>query len=128
MKPEVNKAIKELECQFDKSSISVREDDQGGAYVIIDPVSLSGKLTPEQTWIGFHLPSLYPYADIYPVFMGAEVKRTDGVAFQAPVTTNHNFEKRAAIQISRRNGTAQNGQQKAVSKILKILDFMEKLQ
>lgn len=127
MKPEVLKAIEELKCQFANSSFTIREDDQGGAYVIIDPVSLCLQLTPEQTWVGFHLPGLYPYADIYPVFISANVKRVDGVAFQAPITAGHNFEKRPALQISRRNGMAQNGQQKATAKVLKILDFLERL-
>jgi hypothetical protein len=62
------------------------------------------------------------------VFIGADVSRADGVAFIAPVTRGHNFEGRPAIQVSRRNTAAQSGQQKVPAKILKILDFLEKLQ
>ena len=67
------------------------------------------------------------FRSIYPVFIGSEITRVDGVPFAAPVTAGHNFEGRAAIQISRRNGTAEAGLQKATAKILKIIDFMEKL-
>jgi hypothetical protein len=127
VKVEVATAIEELKRQFDEGSLSVREDGQGGAYVVVEPVHLGARFTPSATWLGFHIPAQYPYADIYPVFMGANVRRTDNVAFVAPITAGHQFESRPAIQISRRNGAAQSGLQKATTKILKILDFLEKL-
>ncbi len=128
MKVEVSTAIEELKRQFSACSLKVREDGQGGAYVVMEPVALGAKFQPAATWIGFQIPAQYPYADIYPVFFGADTRRADGVAFQAPVTPGHNFEGRGAIQISRRSAAAQSGSQKAVAKILKVLDFLEKLQ
>jgi hypothetical protein len=127
MKVEVATAIEELKRQFSTSTFAVREDGQGGAYVVMEPVELSAQFAPTATWVGFQIPAQYPYADIYPVFIGADVKRADGVAFQAPVTPGHRFENRGAIQISRRSAAAQSGSQKAVAKILKVLDFLEKL-
>jgi hypothetical protein len=127
MKVEVSTGIEELKRQFSSSSFNIREDGQGGAYVVIEPISLGTRYRPETTWMGFHIPPQYPYADIYPVFIGAESARTDGVAFVAPVTPGHNFEGRTAIQVSRRSGAAQNGLQKVTAKILKILDFLERL-
>jgi hypothetical protein len=127
MKVEVSTGIEELKRQFASSAFTVREDGQGGAYVVIELVSLGPRYRPENTWVGFQIPAQYPYADIYPVFIGAGVTRIDGVAFTAPVTAGHNFEGRAATQVSRRSGAAQNGLQKATAKILKILDFLEKL-
>lgn len=127
MKVEVSSAVEELKRQFSSATLNVREDGQGGAYVVIEPVSLGSKYHPAATWIGFHLPPQYPYADIYPVFIGGDVRRANGVAFTAPVTPGHQFEGRAAIQVSRRNTAAQAGLQKAGSKILKVLDFLERL-
>ena len=127
MKLEVSAAIEELKRQFDRSSMIVREDGQGGAYVMMEPVELGAKYRPSATWIGFQIPAQYPYADIYPVFIGGELSRSDGIAFQAPMTPGHNFEGRTAIQISRRSTAAQNGSQKVVAKILKVLDFLERL-
>jgi hypothetical protein len=127
MKVEVSQAIEELKRQFATSSFIVREDGQGGAYVVMEPVALGPKYRPETTWIGFQIPAQYPYADIYPVFIAGNVVRADGVAFVVPVTPGHHFEGRPAIQISRRNSAAQSGLQKAPAKILKVLDFMEKL-
>ncbi len=124
MKVEVSTAIEELKRQFCGSSFTVREDDQGGAYLVMDSVQLGPRYRPESTWVGFQIPAQYPYADIYPVFIGADVVRTDGQALQAPVTPGHNFEGRAAIQVSRRSPAAANGSQKATAKILKVLDFL----
>lgn len=128
MKVEVSTAIDELKRQFSSSSVTVREDEQGGAYVVMNPVELGAKFEPTSTWIGFQITAQYPYADIYPVFIGAEIKRADGVSFQAPLTPGHSFEGRGAIQISRRSAAAQSGSQRAVAKILKVLAFLERFQ
>ena len=101
--------------------------DREGAYVLMEPVFLGARYEPESTWFGFQVPAQYPYADIYPVFMGAECRRKDGGGFRAPVTLGHTFQGRAAIQISRRSGVAQNGGQKATAKLLKVLDFLRTL-
>lgn len=127
MKVEVATAIEELKRQFGTSSLTAREDGQGGAYVMVEPVELGPRFRPAATWVAFQIPAQYPYADIYPVFIGADVQRADGAPFQAPVTPGHTFEGRAAIQISRRSAAAQSGSQRAVAKILKVLDYLEKL-
>ena len=127
MNVEVSNAIKELEIQFVNSPLTIRDDNQGGAYVIVDSITLGSKYKPESTWLGFQITAQYPYADIYPVFMGAEVVKADGTEFIVPVTKGHTFESRQAIQISRRNGAANSGSQKVTMKLLKILDFLENL-
>ena len=128
MRVEVSAAIEELRRQFSASSLTVREDGQGGAYVLMEPVELGARFRPQATWVGFQIPAQYPYADIYPVFIGGDVARADGAPFRAPVTPGHNFEGRGAIQVSRRSAAAQSGSQKVVAKILKVLDFLEKMQ
>lgn len=127
MKVEVTSAIDELKRQFSAAAFTLREDGQGGAYVVMEPVSLGPKFRPHETWLGFQIPAQYPYADIYPVFIGGNVSRADGAAFAVPVTPGHNFEGRPAIQVSRRNSAAQSGTQKVGAKLLKVLDFLEKL-
>lgn len=127
MKIEVSTSIEELKRQFPSATSVIQEDGQGGAKVILEPVAIGLRYSPSTTWVGFHIPAQYPYADIYPVFIGAEVRRTDGHEFQGPVTRGHQFEGRSAIQVSRRSGAAHNGLQKATAKVLKVLDFLEKL-
>jgi hypothetical protein len=124
MKIEVSTAIEELKRQFAAAAFTVLEDGQGGARVFMEPVSIGPKYQPSETWLGFHIPAQYPYADIYPVFIG-NVARVDGTPFVAPVTPGHSFEGRPALQVSRRNSAAQSGLQKAAAKVLKVLDFLE---
>ena len=127
MKTEIQTSIQELQRQFPETVISTRDDGSGGAYVTLTAIALGVRYTPSSTWMGFHIPPLYPYADIYPVFIGSEVRRSDGQAFVPPVTYGATFEGRAAIQVSRRSSAAQQGLQKAATKVLKVLDFLEKL-
>jgi hypothetical protein len=128
MKSDVATAIEELKKQFPSASFTVTEDGQGGARVIMEPISIGSRFEPTSTWVGFHIPPTYPYADLYPMFIGAEVQRAGGAALQPPLTRGPQFQGRPAIQISRRNGTAQTSLQKATSKVLKVLDFLEHLQ
>lgn len=127
MRTEVSTAIEEIKRQFSAATVTVREDGQGGAYVVIEPISIGLRFSPSTTWIGFHITPQYPYADIYPIFMGAEVLRVDGAAHVAPIMVGPQFEGRPALQISRRNGVAQTQLQKATAKILKVLYFLEHL-
>ena len=127
MKTDVATGIEELKRQFANATLSVAEDGQGGANVVMEPIVIGDRYQPRETWFGFHIPAQYPYADIYPVFMGANVVRKDGVGWNSPVTAGHTFQGRPALQVSRRNGAAQANMQKASAKILKILDFLGKL-
>ena len=126
VKAEVGEAIEELKRAFHGSEVMVSEDGEGGAHVVVERVPVGARYEPAESWLGGHIPAQYPYADIYPVFMDAAVRRRDGKAFEAPITEGHNFCGRPAIQISRRNNRIQNSGQSAVVKFLKILDFLEK--
>ena len=128
MKQDVAKAIEELKRAFPSSEVSTREDGDGGAYVIVEDAELGSRYEPSPTWLGGHIPALYPYADIYPIFIADNVRRVDGVAFKAPVTHGAQFLDRPAIQVSRRNNHTQHYPQTAVAKFVKVLRFLEELQ
>ena len=125
VKAEVGEAIEELKRAFPSSELTVREDGEGGAHVVVESVAIGARYEPGQSWLGGHIPAQYPYADIYPVFMDAAVQRRDGKAFEAPVTAGHEFCERPAIQIPRRTNRIQNSGQTVVAKFLKIVDFLE---
>ena len=127
MKPHVANAVEELDRAFPSSVVHTREDGKGGAYVIVENVPIGAKYAPAYTWFGGHITALYPYADIYPMFIDAGVRRLDGLAFEAPVTPNAEFERRPALQVSRRNNQTQNYPQTAVSKFLKVQRFLADL-
>lgn len=128
MKKDVANAIEELIKAFPGSVVTNSEDGEGGAYVVVESVNLGERFNPSTTWMGGHISALYPYADIYPLFIDANVRRVDGMSFQAPITTGHSFAGRPAIQISRRNNRVQNSPQSAVAKFLKVIDFVENYQ
>lgn len=127
MKQDVSNAIEELKRGFPSSEVTCREDGSGGAYVVVEEVEIGERFRPSSTWLGGHIPALYPYADIYPLFMGDDVRRVDGVAFEAPVTHGATFLERRALQISRRNNRTQHFPQTAVAKFVKVLHFIEEL-
>lgn len=127
MKQEVAKAIEELERAFPSSEICTQEDGDGGAYVIVEGVAIGSRYEPSSTWLGGHIPALYPYADIYPLFIAADVRRLDGVAFEPPVTPGAQFLGRPALQVSRRNNHTQDYPQTAVAKFVKVQHFLEEL-
>ncbi|MES2056057.1 MAG: hypothetical protein V4564_08975 [Pseudomonadota bacterium] len=126
MNQDVTQAIAELKRAFPASELEVIDDGEGGAKFVLSNVDLGARYSPRNAWVGGHIPALYPYADIYPLFMDATVRRVDGVPFEAPITHDANFVGRTAIQISRRNNQAQQFSQTAVGKMLKIIDFLEK--
>ena len=124
MRSEVASGVDELKAQFAPSSVTVTEDGSGGAHVIVETVDLGTRFTNQVTWIGGHLTAQYPYADVYPIFIGKDVHRADGVAFQAPVTPG-TFAGRPAWQVSRRNSGAQIERQAANAKFLRVVHFLQ---
>ena len=127
MKQEVANAIEELKGAFPSSDVIVREDGDGGAYAIVEDVEIGSRYEPSSTWVGGHIPALYPYADIYPLFIADNVRRLDGVAFEPPITPGTQFLDRPALQVSRRNNHTQNFPQTAVAKFIKVLHFLREL-
>jgi hypothetical protein len=127
MNQDVAEAVEELKRAFRHSDITVSDDGQGGAYVIVESMPIGSRFEPPVTWMGGHISSLYPAADIYPVFIGSDVRRADGREFAAPVTRGHHFAGRSAIQISRRNNQIHLAPQSALAKFAKVLDFLDRL-
>jgi hypothetical protein len=127
MKPEVAAAIEDLRAQFPNSTVTAVDDTAGGAYFFIEELDLNERFLPRKTWLGGRIVDGYPYADIYPIFIGGDVQRVDGRPFETPITGGHNWQGRPAIQISRANRNVQTSPQTARSKVLKVLHFLETL-
>ena len=127
MKQDVANAIQELKRAFPSSDVCIQEDGDGGVYVIVEDVAIGSRYRPSSTWLGGHITALYPYADIYPLFIAGDVIRLDGVAFEPPVTPGAQFLGRPALQVSRRNNHTQHYPQSAVAKFVKVLHFLGEL-
>jgi len=61
-------------------------DSNGGAYVFVECVDIGPKYAPSTTWMAGHLVPTVPYGDVYPLFIGGDVKRVDGQPFVAPIS------------------------------------------
>lgn len=123
MTPSVRTAIEGLKKAFPNCPLTVlSEDGQGGAFVVLEDVELGEKFAPQRTWFGAHLPASLPYADIYPLFIGDNVKRADSAALVGPFSPVP-WQNRPAIQVSRRNNRFQVGHT-AASKFVKVIEFV----
>lgn len=126
MTPTVEAAIEGLKKGFPTATVTaLREDGNGGVFIVVEGVELGPKLSPSKTWFGAQLPSSLPYADIYPLFMGADVRSGDGSVLTGPLSSLV-WEGRQAIQVSRRCNRMVGGQS-AVAKFVKVIDFVKGL-
>lgn len=138
MKSAVAGAIEELRVAFPDCAVTFAEDGEGGASVRIDPVDIGPGFEPRRTWIGFHITWPYPDADVYPLFIDAQVKYVGsrpaanthpGGALPVPMSrgaTMPGFEK-PAIQISRRSNRRDPETDSAARKALRVIDFLRTL-
>lgn len=125
LKERVALAVDDLRKAFTASEVAVREDGQGGAYVVVESVSLRGFLQAA-TWIGFRITFQYPYADCYPHFVASELLRADGSSpLRTGITAGHTFEGRAALQLSRRSNRLNPQLDTALLKLEKVVRWLE---
>jgi hypothetical protein len=138
MTPAVQKSIDAIKRQFGDEKVLVAADRDGGAYVIVEGVPVGAPFQQEEDWIGFHIPSTCPYADVYPHFIGVGLCRTDGAALGEDFSTGQNFPDqgalkapgsmpaRPAVQISRRsNRKDSGGLETPLHKLLKVLQWLK---
>jgi hypothetical protein len=126
VKPAVLEAIEQLKGQYPDSTFDVREDGQGGAHVLIDPVDL-GQIYTEGTrgtWISFHIPFQVPFADVYPHHVRRDLARADGRPLgeamshaEAPVFG------RLSVQLSRRSNHRDPNHETVLHKLLKVIEW-----
>lgn len=123
MTPEVESAIEEIRQAFADHEVEVDPEDQGGAYVAVQDLTIGSGYRPRRSWIAFLIPYLYPRADVYPHFMDPEVQRADGgelgSAFQR--TT---WRGRPVIQVSRKSNRWNPAVDTAATKLATVLDWI----
>ncbi len=136
MKPEVETAIGQLEAAEMGSAVRILEDPDGGAYVVLDDVTVGDHFVPSSSWIGFHIAWSYPDADVYPHFANPDLRYVgSGPApnqysegnLPTGITrgaTMPGFNIRA-IQISRRSNRRDAETDSALLKLIRVVDFLE---
>jgi hypothetical protein len=137
MTPDVVEAVDEIKGHFGGYSVLVGPDKDGGAVVIIEGVRLGAPYVQPDTWLGFHVTQACPYADTYPHFIRADLKRVDGRDPGEAITAGHQFPQpgvvvgnvvapRSAIQLSRRANKrdADSDLETPLLKTLKVLRWL----
>jgi hypothetical protein len=123
MNPEVADAIEKIRATVQPSLVTVREDGEGGAFVIVEGTDPGPLYEQPHTWIGFRITFQYPYSDVYPHYVRGDLTRCD----QQPLgegTSATTFEGRPAIQLSRRSNHLNPATDTAVIKLLKVLTWL----
>lgn len=121
--PAVERGIKEIQDTFADHVVHVREDGEGGAFVIVDEVELGPLYAQATTWLGARLTFQYPYSDVYPHFVRGDLTRADERALGAG-TSPCTWEDRSAVQLSRRSNHLDPKTDRANLKFLKVLDWL----
>jgi hypothetical protein len=123
MTPEVKAAVDEIRDAHPAATLTVREDGQGGALLIVEPVPLGDPYVQDETWIGFHITHLHPQADIYPHHVRGDLARRDGAALGSGISAS-SFEGRPSMQLSRRSNRRDAATDGALLKLERILDWL----
>jgi hypothetical protein len=119
----VAEAIDELKAAHPDASFTLREDADGGVFVILEPVDPGPTYTQRETWVGFQITFQYPYSDVYPHFVRHDLTRVDGQQL-GEATSQASFEGRPAIQISRKSNRLNPATDTAAVKLLKVLEWL----
>ncbi|WP_208757043.1 hypothetical protein [Bradyrhizobium nanningense] len=121
--PAIEKAIAEIRSSFPECQIDAEPDGSGGAYVMVRDVPLGPPYVQPTIWIGFQITFQYPYADVYPHFTCAELKRTDGRPLGEGLgLASHRGSP--AMQISRRSNKLNPATDTAALKLLKVMQWL----
>ena len=128
MNAEVQRAIEEIQSAFPGVLLDVEPDPDGGAFVKAHDLHLGQQYEPERSWSAFRITFQYPFADIYPHFFIAELRRKDGKALGEAFHANHKWEHpagaEAATMVSRRSNRRDPTTETAAMKLAKVLDWM----
>ncbi len=135
MKQAVQQSIEEIKAAGVGANVEVKEDPDGGAYVLVDGVDISSAFEPSTSWIAFQIVWSYPDADCYPHFIVPEVTYVGSGA--APnVHADGNLPTsmtrsavapgfdRPAIQVSRRSNRRSSETDSALHKLLRVVEFL----
>lgn len=123
MTPAVGEAVEELKAAHPGATVTHREDDNGGAFIIIEPLDPGAIYLQRETWVGFQITFQYPYSDVYPLFVRPDLARADGQSLGEAMAVSQ-FDGRQAIQISRRSNKLNPATDTAAIKLAKVLAWL----
>lgn len=117
MNPAVKAALDALVKQFERVTFTAMPD--GSARVKVWDVPLGAPYAQEETWIGFTITALHPYADVYPHFLRPDLSRIDGGQLSPGIHVGQSFYNEPAVMVSRQ--TRSVGPASPCDPLLKLL-------
>jgi hypothetical protein len=129
LKSAVDSALEQLRTAYGEDRVLAVGDGQGGAWVELVDVELSGTYVQSTTFVVFLLPFNLPGADIYPMFVRDDLTRRDDAPFgdgvqRTTLSWPGQPPQRPVIQISRRTRGGAFTAQTAVQKVEKVLEWL----
>lgn len=129
LKVAVNAAVAGIRAQFGADHVTVHPDGQGGAWVEITDLALGATYAQDTTFLMCQLHFNLPGADVYPMFVRADLTRIDGAPLgEGFQTTNAKWtgvpSVRPVVQVSRRTRNNQFSAQTPAQKIEKVLEWI----
>lgn len=122
----VTEAIDEIRETFAEATVAVDPDGSGGAWVVIDAVPLGPVYAQDNTWIAFQITFPYPEADVYPLFVRADLSRADGAALGAGFqAVKWGPKGDPGVQLSRRSNRLNPAVDTAATKALKVVKWLK---
>ena len=123
--PSVALAVEQIKLNFPSCDLQVTPDGNGGGWFMLQKVVLGEPYANELIWMGGDLSAQLPYADLYPVFVSAELRRVDGKPLGEAIAQNANFHGLVAVQISRRSNHRDAKLENPAIKLRKVLSWLK---
>ena len=129
MKESVQTALAAIVERYGAERVRAVPDEQGGAWVEISGVGLGDTYTQATTFALFLLPFNLPNADVYPMYLRADLARRDeaglGEGFSVTaVSWLGDPEPRPVTQVSRRTRRSDFTRQTPLQKVEKVIDWI----
>jgi hypothetical protein len=120
MNESVQQAVSQIKANFLDNPVEVQDDDQGGAWVLIEDLEMGDIYEPSTSWMGFRITFQYPNADVYPHYIRSDLLRKDKRPLGDGVSGGHTFMGRPALQLSRRSNRLNPATDTALLKLMKV--------
>lgn len=125
MKSEITEALEEIRATFPDSVVEASTNSDGSVWVTVTNLFVGDQWTPSLSSVSFTIGFQYPYLDCYPHYVDAGLKKKDGTSFGPGLhlaqRTPLNEE---AVMVSRQNRHAAEVPDTAVTKLVKVLDWL----
>jgi hypothetical protein len=131
----VETSLKDLREGMAGHGVRVEEDENGGAFVIVEDIEIGDHFAPSRSWIGFHITWADEDADVYPHYLdpalryvgpgAAPNEHPDG---NLPTPMGRGGEmpgfKIPAVVVSRRSNNRNPETDSPLHKLLRIIEFL----